>query len=191
MADFPKALRPVLEFEGVRFDDAGTPIPGKTGYANHPSDNGKETNWGITKGTALMNGYVGEMKDLPYERATVIYKAKYWDRMRGDVQPDQEIAGKMFDVGVNMGMRIVIEFLQDTLNVLNKGGTLWPDRTVDGAMGDGTMAGLASALGQGPRFQEAIMRALTALQRVRYVQISKGNPKQEDFTLGWLLRGEA
>ena len=32
------------------------------GYVNHPKDPGGETNWGITKRTALANGYTGAMR---------------------------------------------------------------------------------------------------------------------------------
>ncbi|WP_083579019.1 glycosyl hydrolase 108 family protein [Tardibacter chloracetimidivorans] len=35
------------------------------GYVNNPNDTGGETNWGITRGVAVANGYSGPMKDLP------------------------------------------------------------------------------------------------------------------------------
>ena len=37
------------------------------GYVNHPSDPGGETNYGITKSTAVRHGYTGSMVDLPKE----------------------------------------------------------------------------------------------------------------------------
>jgi len=190
VADFLKALPGVLRHEGVQFDAAGQPIPGKTGWVNDLRDPGGETAWGITLAVARLAEYTGPMKDLPYEKACDIYRARYWDAMKGDAQPDQEIAAKMFDAGVNIGMGRAIEHLQDVLNVLNDGQKRWPDVKVDGGMGPATLEALGMALLLGPRYHAAILAGLRALQIARYIEISNRNPKLEAFTLGWLLRGD-
>ena len=50
------------------------------GYVNDPRDPGGETNWGITKGTALANGYAGAMKAMTREQAFKIYQSAFWVR---------------------------------------------------------------------------------------------------------------
>lgn len=37
------------------------------GYVNHPKDPGGETNWGITKRTAMANGFNGSMRAMTRE----------------------------------------------------------------------------------------------------------------------------
>lgn len=44
------------------------------GYVNHPSDPGGKTNYGITKRTARLHGYYGDMQDLPKSKAKSIYR---------------------------------------------------------------------------------------------------------------------
>ena len=48
------------------------------GYSNDPDDSGGETNWGITKATAVAYGYTGPMRDMPRETAHGIYLNGWW-----------------------------------------------------------------------------------------------------------------
>lgn len=186
MADFDRAILKVLRHEGVEFDRAGQPVPGRTGYVNHPDDHGGETNYGITRKVALENGYAGSMRDIPYTKVLDIYRRRYWDDLRGDEIPDQEIAEELFDTGVNCGMRTAKEFLQRTLNVLNVKGTKYPDLVVDGVIGPRTIGALANALAVAPWYRLCILRALDSLQCVRYVELAERNRKFESFVPGWL-----
>ena len=68
-----------------KFDDAFEIIVGSEGgYSNDPNDPGGATRFGITEAVARANGYEGDMKDLPLDKAKSIYKAKYWDAVSGD-----------------------------------------------------------------------------------------------------------
>jgi lysozyme family protein len=174
MADFEKAILVILEHEG--------------GYTNDPDDAGGETTWGITVSGARAHGYRDNMRDFPVEYAKGIYKNDYWNPIKGDLQPDQAIAEKMLDTGVNIGIHQVTRFLQRTLNVLNKRETLWPDIVVDGVFGPMTLEILATALSKDPRYRQAILKGIKCLQGARYIELSEGNRKLETFTLGWLLR---
>ena len=40
--------------------------------------------WGVTARVARADGYRGEMRDLPRERAKDIYRRMYWDAVRAD-----------------------------------------------------------------------------------------------------------
>jgi len=110
MADFEIAYRITKKFEG--------------GYTADPDDNGNwtggkkgvgicaGTNWGITAG--LYAGFIkrtptaADMKDMPEETAKKIYRANYWNPIRGDEIIDQEAANKLYDAGVNMGVGTAI-----------------------------------------------------------------------------------
>ena len=186
VSDFDAALRRTLINEGVAFDADGDPIAGRTGYVEDPSDPGGQTNYGVTLATARASGYRGEMKDIPYYLVKSIYRKGYWDALHGDDIPDQSIAQEMFDTAVNMGLAAPITFLQRTLNVLNGGGTKYPDVKVDGVMGAATLSALIAALAVAPWYALALHRALDSLQAVRYIELAELNPKLERFVPGWL-----
>ena len=186
MSDFTRAVRKVLRHEGVQLDAAGMPVPGRTGYVDHPDDPGGDTNYGIIKAVARTYGYEGEMESIPFPTVLDIYRRRYWDEIRGDEIPDQDIAEELFDTGVNCGVGVAKTFLQRTLNVLNKKGTLWPDLVVDGSIGPKTIAALKVALAVAPYHRLCILRALDSLQCVRYIELAEEKEKFETFMAGWL-----
>lgn len=186
MSDFSRAILKVLRHEGVQLDARGQPIPGRTGYADVPDDPGGETNYGITKAVARMYGYEGAMATIPFPTVLEIYRRRYWDEIRGDEIPDQEIAEELFDTAVNCGVGVAKMFLQRTLNVLNKKSTLWFDIVVDGQVGPKTVAALNSALVAEPYYRLCILRALDSLQCVRYIELAEKNQRFETFMAGWL-----
>lgn len=186
MANFDKALIKILRHEGVTLSSSGYPVPGKTGYVNHPDDPGGETNYGITRAVAQEYGYRGLMKDIPFTMVKEIYRKRYWDRLFADAIGAQEIAEELFDTAVNCGVAVVVTFLQRALNALNKNGTLYPDITVDGICGQQTIGILARALAVQPWYRLCILRALDSLQCVRYIELAEKNVKFETFLPGWL-----
>jgi lysozyme family protein len=186
MADFEKAIIKILRHEGVVFDEAGQPIAGKTGYVYNPDDPGGETNYGITKHTAIDNGYNEPMYGMPFWFAKRVYKKQYWDKLQGELIGDEEIAIELFDTGVNCGVETVVTFLQRTLNVLNKKATLYPDIKADGVCGLQTIDTLTKALAIAPWYRLCILRAIDSLQCVRYIGLAERNSKYETFLPGWL-----
>lgn len=186
MADFELAVRKTLGKEGVRFDADGDPVVNGTGYTFNPADPGGETNYGVTKNTAVAAGYLGDMIDIPFFWVRKIYRASYWDALHGDDIPDQEIAEEVFDIAVNMGVHQAGLFLQRTLNVLNNRGTKYPDVKADGAVGPATIAALTAALAISPWYRMVILRAIDALRAVRYIELAEANPKLEAFAPGWI-----
>ena len=103
MADFNKAFKKVLKFEG--------------GYVNDKSDSGGETKYGISK-KAFPNL---DIKNLTLNEAKEIYKKVYWDRIKGDEIKSQKIAELIFDTAVNMGAYFAIKSAQKILNVKQDG----------------------------------------------------------------------
>ena len=162
---------------------------GKEGkYSNDPTDRGGETCWGITAAVARAYGYTGPMQDMPRETAASIYRARYWvtpgfDKINA-VAPS--IAEELLDTGVNMGPATAGKFLQRALNTLNNGATLFPDITVDGAIGPMTVGALAQfCKGRGAQGVVTLLNMLNAQQSVRYMELAEADKSQERFEFGW------
>lgn len=163
------------------------------GYVNHPSDPGGETNHGITVRVARANGYVGPMRAMTWAQAEGIYRRVYWERpgFATVAQLAPDLAVKLADIGVNMGVAKASEFLQVGLNALNRQGRDYADIAEDGDVGPATLRALTAFQGKrGKVGLLALTEAVRAQQAVRYLTISRFNPKLEDFMLGWLTRAQ-
>lgn len=151
----------------MNFDDAFTKLLGhEGGYVNHPSDPGGETNWGITQRVARLNGYTGEMRDLPQDFAKTVYRRDYWQTVRAEELPEV-LRYPMFDAAVNSGPKQAIMWLQRAVGAAD-----------DGVFGPRTML----AVRQNPA--ETILRKLLA-QRLRFMTDLKVWPS---FSRGWARR---
>jgi len=160
------------------------------GYSDDKNDSGGRTMLGITEAVARANGYVGDMRDLSVDDAALIYRRQYWDTMRLDsvAALSVPIAEELFDTGVNMGIGVAGKFLQRALNALNNLGNTYPDLTVDGIVGPGTVAALQGFLTKrGGSGEVVLLRALNALQGARYIELAEARQKDETFVFGWLL----
>lgn len=158
------------------------------GYSNNPADRGGETMWGITLAVARAFGYLGAMRDMPRETALEIYRQRYWVQPRFDqvAQISPVIAEELLDTGVNMGTGIAGRFLQRALNALNQQGKIYPDLTVDGAIGQMTLYALRTHLAaRGDSGAVVLLRMLNAQQSVRYIELAEATPSQEQFEFGW------
>lgn len=173
------------------FDDAIAKLSQiEGGYSNDPADAGGETNFGITLATARAFGYYEDMKDMPRTVAVYIYRKRYWDALSLDpvalLAPD--LAGELFDSAVNLGPETAGKWLQRSLNVLNAGGTLYPDVTADGRVGPMTVAALREYLGKrGQDGAKVLLRALNALQGAFYIGLAESRPTDERFVYGWFF----
>lgn len=159
------------------------------GYTNDPSDAGGETNFGITIATARKYGYVGPMIEMPRAVAEDIYRRRYFVDPGFDkvAELSSVLAVELFDTGVNMGVGKAGEFLQVSLNALNKQGTLYPDIQEDGAIGPRALSALRAFLAaRGAEGEAVLLKALNCLQGARYIEISRGRAANEDFVFGWL-----
>lgn len=121
--NFQRALELVLKHEG--------------GFVNHPKDPGGATNKGITLATfrryVKRNGTVSDLKSLTTEQAGKVYKAQYWDKVKGDQLPSG-IDYSVFDFAVNSGSARAAKYLQAVLGV-----------TQDGIIGPKTLSAANSA----------------------------------------------
>ncbi|RVU21773.1 glycoside hydrolase family 108 protein [Methylobacterium oryzihabitans] len=109
-AGFAHALPLVLQHEG--------------GYVDHPKDPGGATNLGVTIGT--LGDWLGrpatkaEVKALTPASVAPIYRARYWDAVRGDDLP-AGLDYAVFDFAVNSGPARAIMALQRAAGVADDG----------------------------------------------------------------------
>lgn len=174
-SSFQKAFEKVVVAEG--------------GYSNHVNDLGGKTKFGITEAVARENGYMGDMAKLTLDIARNIYYSRYWDKMQlNDIcRMSEDLAIEMFDTGVNMGNAWAIMFLQKVLNAFNNQGKLYADVKEDGVIGRATLEALhAFYAKRGVQGGIVLLKAMNALQCVRYLDISQARPANEAFVFGWI-----
>jgi len=158
------------------------------GYVNDPSDSGAETMWGITKKVARANGYHEPMHKLPRWLAFEIYEKRYLEKIKFDQieKLSPLIAEELADTSVNMGWRRAGEFLQRSLNVLNRGGKDYKDLVVDGKVGAKTIKALKKYLKKrGKEGERVLHKMLNSLQGSFYVTLAERRSKDEKFVFGW------
>ena len=109
--NFDAALKAILHHEG--------------GFVNHPKDPGGMTNLGVTK--KVWEEYVGHevdeqtMRGLTPEIVAPMYKAKYWDKIKGDDLPNG-VDYCVFDAAINSGPSRATKWLQAAVGVDPDGG---------------------------------------------------------------------
>lgn len=175
------------------------------GYVNDPVDKGGETYRGVAR---KFNGdwagwpIIDKMKkDHPtdfksrvdsseelVELAKELFRERYWNPVRGDEIPDQHIANKVFDTGVNQGVARSTKYLQEGLNLLNRNGSNYADIEVDGKLGDATLTALKAFLKLEDDRPDYLLKVLNLLQASFYMDIMRKDPTQERFARGWLNR---
>lgn len=159
------------------------------GYVNHPADRGGPTRYGITQAVARADGFTGDMRTLPRDRAVAIYRRLYWvapgfDRLATHAPA---LAADLFDAGVNMGPPAAITFLQRALNALNRGASDYADIAVDGRLGVQSLAAVTAFFARrGAAGETVLLRAVEALQGERYLSLAERRPADEAFLYGWL-----
>lgn len=126
MAEFNKAIKPVLSFEGVTLHSLG--------YVNDPDDNGGETVAGISRkfwsnwqGWSIVDDaikYPNFPSNLLNNESLIaqindFYKVHFWGRM-SEIN-DQSIANMLIDSGVNEGTIPAIKRAQNILGLPENG----------------------------------------------------------------------
>lgn len=186
MADFKKAYNITMSHEG--------------GYSNNPNDNGGETWKGIARkfhpnwaGWAIIDSYKNK-PNFPESlksdsvldgHVLAFYKKEFWDVNKLDFINDQDVCNELFDTGVNMGVVVAAKFLQEALNLTNRNGVDYKELSVDGIIGNTTIAVTNSH----KRIRN-IYNTINILQGMRYIEICRKNPTQETFFNGWITRIE-
>jgi lysozyme family protein len=155
---FPKAVEKILANEG--------------GYVKDPSDPGGETNFGISKRSYPLL----DIENLTKEQAKSIYYRDYWLGSKCNLIKDFELAQKVFDLSVNLGITTSIKMIQRALRCLGK------DLEEDGLPGPKTLSGISEVN------QFALLCALKSEAAGHYRGICLSNSNLTKFLHGWLNR---
>jgi lysozyme family protein len=175
------------------------------GYVNDPVDRGGETHRGVArkfngdwKGWPIIDKIKQDHPDDFIDRINVnaelevlakeLYKQRYWDPVRGDEIPNQHIANKVFDTGVNQGVGTSISYLQTGLNLLNRNQKNYADIEVDKKFGPATMKSLLAFLDLEDDSPDYLLKILNVLQANSYIETMKRDSTQQRFARGWLNR---
>lgn len=177
MSRFELAIDKVLEHEG--------------GFVNDPADPGGATNFGISLRYLLDqnidvdgDGDVdkNDIRALTKDKATEIYRNKWWDKYRYFRLDSQPLATKVFDTSVNVGASQSHIFLQRSLNQL-----YGKNLGVDGILGDSTISA-ANALGT---YTDPLLSILRQQQVNFYKLLIAQKPAFERYRQGWMRRANS
>lgn len=138
---------------------------------NDPDDPGGVTRWGVSQ-RAHPNW---DIANLTEEQARKIYLTDYWLPLNcpGVAALDEQLAAKLFDMGVNLGVHRAAKMFQSALAELS------PGLAVDGHIGPATLTVLSGA-------DHDSVRELTQARLENYYK-SLNNPR---FEKGWLNRAK-
>lgn len=154
MESYQSAMEFVLKWEG--------------GYADHPSDRGGRTFAGISEAS-----HPDAWEDGKVTRAEVeaIYRANYWDRIRGDDLPTPlDLA--LFDYAVHSGPGRAVRELQALLSVAR-----------DGIVGPRTLRAISEYA-----HPDVLAIALVGVRAARLVRLAELRVSQRTFLFGWMRR---
>lgn len=166
MADATIAIKLTLEHEG--------------GYQCDPDDHANWSGGQINEGTLIGTKYGitpqdipgASIKDLTEDQATEYYREHYWKLLYSEIQ-NQEVANKLFDMGVLFGVNEAIKLLQITLQ------PSYPDVHPDGDFGPTTLA----------RTNESDASSLLNAYKTSLVsytlRIAVVKPNEKKFVAGW------
>ncbi len=156
MSSFDRAMEFVLRWEG--------------GLVDHESDPGGLTNFGIAK----RSHPDVDIKNLTEEQAKEIYRADYWDKIKGDQLP-AAVAVAVMDYAVNSGVTRASRALQ---RVVHAG--------VDGQIGPNTISQVMAATAN--RSNQEVAQDVV-MQRSDFLSgLVTKKPELTVFLKGWMRR---
>lgn len=173
MANFDDAIKVIFKHEGSYVDDI--------------DDAGGVTNFGISlrylKGENIdinEDGAIDEIdiRTLTQDSAKILYKKYWWDRYNYAEITDQNVATKIFDMAINMGVEQTHVLVQRACNEVNGKLIL----QVDGILGAKTLQ-LINSLNS-----ERLLCALRNKAANFYRLLVRRNQKYAKYIHGWLKR---
>jgi len=172
MADFNAAFAFVLQHED------------STRSGKVTVDLGGRTRFGIAEKfhPGLPEEFFSGSAEDALAEAEKIEEREYWDAMRLAEVENQNVANKLFDMAVNMGVRQAAFYAQRAMNVL---ATVDARVAEDGVIGPRTLAAINAA------DPIAYYQLLREFSGAFYRHLAAVNPAQAVNLAGWLKRAEA
>ena len=141
-------------------------------YTWDEHDKGGETKYGISQRTYPHL----DIKNLTLQDATDIYYKDYWENTRLDEIQSDVIAIKLFDLGVNMGIKKATLLCQRALRSAQR------QVIEDGIMGPQTLKSINNS------YPQLLLAALKSEAAGYYRLIAQSDYTQNKFLAGWLNR---
>jgi lysozyme family protein len=147
-------------------------------------DAGGRTRFGIAEKfhPDLPEGFFTGPAEDALAEAEKIEEREYWGAMRLSAIENQNVANKLFDMGVNMGVRQAAIYAQSAANSLSAADARLVE---DGEIGAKTLAAINSV------DPIAYHQALCDLSAAHYRHVAAVNPAQAMNLVGWMKRAEA
>ena len=170
MTNFDEALAFVLRNEDPHLSGVVT------------EDSGGRTRFGIAERfhPDLGHDFYAGPPEAALRTAREVYRFEYWKPIRGDEIRDQQVATKMLDMAVNMGVRQAIVLCQRALN-----GCSAFQVAEDGLLGSRTMAAINRC------DAAALLIHLREMCAAFYQQLAAMRPEMRAYLNGWLSRARA
>lgn len=168
------------------------------GYNNDPSDRGGETYCGISrkfhpswKGWAIVDETKKQVnvdsfmiensaiKDMVYS----FYKGSYWDISSLDKINSINIAFKIFDMNVNLGISRTAGIVQNAINLISQSTEI----KVDNIIGEITSR-VINEITNKKEMEDLFINILTLYQGNTYINLAKDSVSQRKFIKGWINR---
>ncbi len=188
--DFLIALNKSLPHEGLisnnKYDKGGYTYKGIS-RKYHPSWPGWKIIDSILRTTDYQSVPVQQLNNSAalQTEVTTFYRTEFWNQIKGDYLPNQDIANELFDTSINLGVVAASKILQSTINLLNRNARLYPDISVDGIIGNQTLSMLNKCISvNGPKL---VYNVLNFYQAKHYIELMERNRTQEIF-IGWFNR---
>jgi lysozyme family protein len=162
-------------------------------YVEHPKDSGETTKLGISLrflksldlGEADLNNDMKidkeDIKLVDINEAKKLYREHFWIPIKGDKITDEQIAIKIFDTAVNIGIRQTVLIMQRALNDIAT-PVIEGKLKVDGKIGYKTLEKLNSL--------NAKSKTNFLIQFVYLLSDFYKSLDKPEFIHGWLLRGK-
>lgn len=155
---FEEAICRTLQWEG--------------GHVNDPDDPGGETNYGISR-----RAYPDlDIQALNIDQIYAIYRRDYWESVGLGRLRHRELACKVFDLGVNVGPKKAVRWLQTAFNLVVQA----PPLAIDGMIGPITAKAVNAYA-----HDAALIAAVKYFACHHYVALNRSR-----YLAGWLNRLE-
>ena len=169
MADYTQAFRYMLPHEDAE-------LTGNVTVDN----NGARVRYGLNERyhPGLAEYYTTMPQDKALQFAKIQYQVWYWSPLNGIMMPDQNVANKVFDQAVPLGVVQAAKCLQRAINQVQE-----DQLEVDGHIGHLTIAALMGLTGS-LDLMDNIKGELTQT----YHAIVAANPEDMPYLAGWVKR---
>jgi lysozyme family protein len=190
MADFETAFNVTDQAEG-RYDNDKDDRGGETYRGRARKFNPEWPGWIIIDSMKARKDFP-ECLDANEELQRLVkesYRQIEWNGIQGDKISNQAIANEVYDNAVNMGVKRSVEYLQRTINILNRNQRkdMYLDIKVDGSMGAKTIEALKVCIKKNTA--NMVLNVLNGFQVKHYLTLMERNPIDEKW-IGWFKRVE-